>query len=34
MEQVGEDEVGVTGVKGLPPPPTTKIGYVMPVSSL
>lgn len=29
MEQVGEDEVRVTGVKGLPPPPTTKIGYVI-----
>jgi hypothetical protein len=26
MEQVGEDEVRVWGVKGLPPPPTTKVG--------
>lgn len=28
MEQVGEDQVRVTGVKGLPPPPTAKVGYV------
>jgi hypothetical protein len=27
MEQVGEDRVRIWGVKGLPPPPTTKIGY-------
>ncbi|KAF2102797.1 DUF1446-domain-containing protein [Rhizodiscina lignyota] len=26
MEQVGEDRVRVWGVKGLPPPPTTKVG--------
>ena len=26
--QVGEDQVKVSGVKGLPPPPTTKVGYV------
>lgn len=26
MEQLGEDRVKVTGIKGLPPPPTTKIG--------
>jgi hypothetical protein len=26
MEQVGEDRVKVSGVKGLPPPPTTKTG--------
>jgi len=26
MEQVGEDQVKVSGVKGLPPPPTTKVG--------
>jgi len=29
MEQVGEDKVRVWGVKGLPPPPTTKIGYAI-----
>jgi hypothetical protein len=28
FEQVGEDQVKVSGVKGLPPPPTTKVGYV------
>lgn len=28
MEQVGEDQVRITGVKGLPPPPTAKVGYV------
>jgi len=26
MEEVGPDRVRVSGVKGLPPPPTTKIG--------
>ncbi|KAK5166613.1 uncharacterized protein LTR77_008156 [Saxophila tyrrhenica] len=26
MEQVGEDEVRVTGIKGVPPPDTTKVG--------
>ncbi|CAK7218226.1 hypothetical protein SCUCBS95973_003413 [Sporothrix curviconia] len=26
FEQVGEDRVKVSGVKGLPPPPTTKVG--------
>ncbi|KAF2731149.1 DUF1446-domain-containing protein, partial [Polyplosphaeria fusca] len=26
IEQVGEDQVRVSGVKGLPPPPTTKVG--------
>jgi hypothetical protein len=26
FEQLGKDEVRMTGVKGLPPPPTTKIG--------
>jgi len=26
FEQVGEDQVKVSGVKGLPPPPTTKVG--------
>lgn len=26
MEQVGEDQVLISGVKGSPPPPTTKIG--------
>lgn len=26
MEQVGDNRVKITGVKGLPPPPTTKIG--------
>jgi hypothetical protein len=26
MEQVGEDRVKVSGVKGTPPPPTTKVG--------
>jgi hypothetical protein len=26
MEQVGEDSVKISGVKGLPPPPTTKVG--------
>src|ERR1700712_2760042 len=28
IEQVGEDQVKVSGVRGLPPPPTTKVGYV------
>jgi hypothetical protein len=26
IEQIGEDQVRVSGVKGLPPPPTTKVG--------
>ena len=26
IEQIGEDRVKVSGVKGLPPPPTTKVG--------
>ena len=26
MEQVGEDEVKISGIKGLPPPDTTKVG--------
>ena len=26
MEQVGVDRVKISGVRGLPPPPTTKIG--------
>jgi len=26
MEQIGEDQVKVWGVKGLPPPPTTRVG--------
>ncbi|KAI6785094.1 uncharacterized protein J7T54_006736 [Emericellopsis cladophorae] len=30
MEQAGEDAVRVTGVKGLPPPPTTKVGITAP----
>jgi hypothetical protein len=30
MEQMGEDLVRVTGVKGLPPPPTTKVGITAP----
>lgn len=30
MEQIGEDRVRVTGVKGLPPPPTTKVGITAP----
>ncbi|KAH7079952.1 hypothetical protein BKA63DRAFT_562667 [Paraphoma chrysanthemicola] len=30
MEQLGEDLVRVTGVKGLPPPPTTKVGITAP----
>lgn len=29
MEQVGEDRVKVSGIKGLPPPPTTKIGLAI-----
>ena len=29
IEQVGEDLVKISGVKGLPPPPTTKVGYVL-----
>ncbi|ORY15753.1 hypothetical protein BCR34DRAFT_558493 [Clohesyomyces aquaticus] len=30
MEQIGEDLVRVTGIKGLPPPPTTKVGITAP----
>ncbi|KAF2246542.1 DUF1446-domain-containing protein [Trematosphaeria pertusa] len=30
MEQIGEELVRVTGVKGLPPPPTTKVGITAP----
>ena len=30
MEQISEDLVRVTGVKGLPPPPTTKVGITLP----
>lgn len=30
MEQIGEDQVRITGVKGLPPPPTTKVGITAP----
>ncbi|KAL4919158.1 hypothetical protein BDW62DRAFT_217046 [Aspergillus aurantiobrunneus] len=30
MEQVGEDQVHITGVKGLPPPPTAKVGITAP----
>jgi hypothetical protein len=26
IEQVGENQVKVSGVRGLPPPPTTKVG--------
>jgi hypothetical protein len=26
IEQIGEDQVKVSGVRGLPPPPTTKVG--------
>lgn len=26
MEQVGEDQVRIWGIKGLPPPDTTKVG--------
>lgn len=32
IEQVGEGQVKVSGVKGLPPPPTTKVGYVIPIN--
>ena len=28
IEQVGDNQVKVSGVKGLPPPPTTKVGLV------
>jgi hypothetical protein len=31
MEQVGEDKVRIWGVKGLPPPPTTRIRYRIPL---
>jgi hypothetical protein len=27
LEQVGPTRVRVTGIEGLPPPPTTKVGY-------
>ena len=30
MVQVGEDRVHVSGVKGMPPPPTTKVGITAP----
>lgn len=30
MDQIGEELVRVTGVKGLPPPPTTKVGITLP----
>lgn len=30
MEQVGEDEVRIWGIKGTPPPDTTKVGYGSP----
>lgn len=30
MEQISEDLVRVTGLKGLPPPPTTKVGITLP----
>lgn len=30
MEEIGEDRVRVTGVQGLPPPPTTKVGITAP----
>lgn len=30
MEQIGDELVRVTGVKGLPPPPTTKVGITAP----
>ena len=30
IEQVGDDRVHVSGVKGLPPPPTTKVGITAP----
>ncbi|KAI1876982.1 hypothetical protein JX265_000246 [Neoarthrinium moseri] len=30
LEQVGEDKVRITGVKGMPPPPTTKVGITAP----
>ena len=30
MHQIGEELVRVTGVKGLPPPPTTKVGITLP----
>lgn len=30
FDQVGKDEVRMTGVKGLPPPPTTKVGITAP----
>lgn len=26
LEQIGKDQVRMTGIKGLPPPPTTKVG--------
>jgi hypothetical protein len=30
MEQISEECVRVTGIKGLPPPPTTKVGITLP----
>src|ERR1700761_1174024 len=30
IEQVGEDLVKVSGIKGYPPPPTTKVGITAP----
>lgn len=30
MEQVGPELVRVTGIRGLPPPPTTKVGITLP----
>jgi hypothetical protein len=30
MDQIGEELVRVTGVKGLPPPATTKVGITLP----
>jgi hypothetical protein len=30
MEQIEEERVRVTGIKGLPPPPTTKVGITAP----
>jgi len=30
MEQIGDERVRITGIKGLPPPPTTKVGITAP----
>jgi hypothetical protein len=30
MEQIEEERVRITGIKGLPPPPTTKVGITAP----